>query len=161
MAALPSRSHPPLSAGTKGHVSQLYQKSAIEPRAAGGAHPTVSSPATFYSIVHLISINPHGCLNSAFGSSILKVVYGIEVAERGDAIIEVIDLSMEGVAEGLTPGAFLVEYLPFLRHVPGWFPGAGFQKKLRRWRDASHAMVDIPFARAQESMVSFKLSPKT
>ena len=82
-------------------------------------------------------------LSSTFATSVLKTVYGIDVAERGDRIIEVIDTAMEGVSVGLTPGAFLVEYLPFLRHVPEWLPGAGFQKKLRRWRDASHEMVEM------------------
>ena len=64
---------------------------------------------------------------------------------------------MEGVAEGLTPGAFLVEYFPFLRHVPAWLPGAGFQTRLKRWRDASHAMVDMPFAKAKDNIVSASL----
>ena len=85
----------------------------------------------------------------------LKTVYGIDVAEEGDRIIEVIDMAMEGVSVALTPGAFLVEYLPFLRHIPEWLPGAGFQKRLRRWRDASHEMVEMPFAQAKAAMVSF------
>ena len=80
-------------------------------------------------------------------------MYGIDVSERGDRIIEVIDAAMEGVAEGLTPGAFLVEYFPFLQHLPEWLPGAGFQKKLRRWRTASHEMVNMPFAQAKAAMV--------
>ena len=61
----------------------------------------------------------------------LKTVYGIDIAERGDRIVEVIDMAMEGVSVALTPGTFLVEYLPFLRHIPEWLPGASFQKKLR------------------------------
>ncbi|KAI0662177.1 CyP450 monooxygenase [Cubamyces menziesii] len=87
-----------------------------------------------------------------FASSVLKAVYGIEVAERGDKIVDTVELAMEGVALGLTPGAFLVEYLPFLRYVPEWLPGAGFQKRLRRWRDASHTMVDLPFEEAKMAM---------
>ena len=93
-------------------------------------------------------------LDSTFASSVLKAVYGIEVAERGDKIVDTVELAMEGVALGLTPGAFLVEYLPFLRYVPEWLPGAGFQKRLRRWRDASHTMVDLPFEEAKMAMVS-------
>ncbi|KAI0826821.1 CyP450 monooxygenase [Trametes gibbosa] len=88
----------------------------------------------------------------AFASSVLKSVYGIEVAEQGDKIVDTVETAMEGVATGLTPGTFLVEYLPFLRYVPGWLPGAGFQNKLTRWRDASHAMVDLPFEEAKIAM---------
>ncbi|EIW59412.1 CyP450 monooxygenase [Trametes versicolor FP-101664 SS1] len=88
----------------------------------------------------------------AFASSVLKAVYGIEVAERGDKIVDTVETAMEGVAAGMTPGSFLVEYLPFLRYVPEWVPGAGFQKRLKRWRDASHTMVDLPFEEAKEAM---------
>ncbi|TFK83547.1 cytochrome P450 [Polyporus arcularius HHB13444] len=91
-------------------------------------------------------------IRHTFATSVLKVVYGIDIAERGDKLIEIIEVAMEGVAEGLTPGAFLVEYLPFLRHVPAWLPGAGFQTRLKRWRDASHAMVDLPFAQAKANI---------
>ncbi|KAI8994236.1 CyP450 monooxygenase [Trametes punicea] len=93
-----------------------------------------------------------GHIRYALASSILKAVYGIEVAEHGDKIVETVDLAMEGVALGLTPGAFLVEYLPFLRHVPAWVPGAGFQKRLARWRNASHAMLDLPFEEAKRAL---------
>ncbi|KAI0647812.1 CyP450 monooxygenase [Trametes meyenii] len=87
-----------------------------------------------------------------FASSVLKAVYGIDVAEHGDKIIDTVEMAMEGVALGMTPGAFLVEYLPFLRYVPQWVPGAGFQKKLTKWRDASHTMVDLPFEEAKSTM---------
>ncbi|KAI0769932.1 cytochrome P450 [Fomes fomentarius] len=93
-------------------------------------------------------------IRHSFAASILKVVYGIDIAEQGDPLLEVIDAAMEGVAEGLTPGAFLVEYLPFLRHVPAWVPGASFQTKLKRWRDSSHEMVDLPFAQAKVAINS-------
>ena len=111
------------------------------------------------SVCHYMVLSTHlftfDCIwDSTFASSVLKAVYGIEVAERGDKIVDTVELAMEGVALGLTPGAFLVEYLPFLRYVPEWLPGAGFQKRLRRWRDASHTMVDLPFEEAKMAMVS-------
>ncbi len=105
----------------------------------------------------VISLTRRGRACSTFATIILKVVYGIDIAERGDKLIEIIEVAMEGVAEGLTPGAFLVEYFPILRHVPAWLPGAGFQTRLKRWRDASHAMVDLPFAQAKANIVG--LSP--
>ncbi|KAI0667766.1 CyP450 monooxygenase [Trametes maxima] len=87
-----------------------------------------------------------------FASSVLKTVYGIDIAEHGDKIVDTVETAMEGVALGMAPGAFLVEYLPFLRHIPQWVPGAGFQNKLTKWRDASHAMVDLPFEEAKVIM---------
>jgi hypothetical protein len=33
---------------------------------------------------------------------------------------------MGAIAELLIPGAFLVDIIPILKHVPEWFPGAKF-----------------------------------
>ena len=54
------------------------------------------------------------------------------------------------------PGTFLVEFIPALRHVPAWLPGAGFQTRLANWRAASTKMVDLPYekAKAATAMVS-------
>ena len=36
---------------------------------------------------------------------------------------------MSGGSEAGILGAFWVEFLPILKYVPSWFPGAGFQRK--------------------------------
>lgn len=45
-----------------------------------------------------------------------------------------------------TPGRFLVETFPFLRYVPEWFPGAGFQRIFAECKMANdylkHALFD-------------------
>ncbi|KAL7280118.1 hypothetical protein ACG7TL_006535 [Trametes sanguinea] len=108
-----------------------------------------------YAFLKKLLTNPtelEGHIRHLFASTVLKTVYGIEVADHGDKLIDTIDAAMEGVALGLTPGAFLVEYLPFLRYIPQWFPGAGFQKPLARWYQASHEMVDLPFQEAKTVM---------
>jgi hypothetical protein len=43
----------------------------------------------------------------------MKVVYGIDVAERNDVYVDIAEAAINGMAQAATPGAFLVEILPF------------------------------------------------
>ena len=158
LAAFSTRGDSPVSAGPERYLAQISRQPTVKPGAARPTYPIVNYHLSFRGIwPQLTVVYFRNARSSTFGSSILKVAYGIDVDDKGDKILEVIDLSMEGVAEGLTPGAFMVEYLPFLQYIPEWVPGAGFQKRFRRWRDASHAMVDMPYERAKSAVVSFKL----
>jgi len=45
--------------------------------------------------------------------------------------------------------------LRLVRYVPEWFPGAGFQRKAREWRQMLIDTVETPFAYVQNEMVRF------
>lgn len=59
----------------------------------------------------------------------------------------------------VTPGAFLVDVLPFLRHVPSWFPGAGFKRTAKEWRDCLTEVVEKPFAFTKQQMAAGTAPP--
>ncbi|KAI0767315.1 cytochrome P450 [Fomes fomentarius] len=80
-----------------------------------------------------------------FSASVLKIFYDIEAEDESDRYVSLIGLALEGPAQGLVPGKFWVEFLPFLKYVPAWVPGAGFQRKFARWRAAGQALKDTPF----------------
>ena len=61
---------------------------------------------------------------------------------------------MAQFTEATTPGAFLVDVFPLLRHMPAWFPGASFKKTAREWSDTLNNMADVPHAFVKEQMVS-------
>ena len=92
---------------------------------------------------------------SLFAATIMKIGYGIVVQESDDPYISIADEVLKGTAEAGIPGAFWVDLLPVLKYVPSWFPGAGFQKKAARWRDATNAMAEKPFRHVQEQLVNF------
>ncbi|TFK90539.1 O-methylsterigmatocystin oxidoreductase [Polyporus arcularius HHB13444] len=71
----------------------------------------------------------------AIAATILKVTYGIDADDECHEIIQMIDAAIEGSAQALIPGRFLVDAVPLLQYVPAWFPGAGFQKTFARWRE--------------------------
>ncbi|CAE6409771.1 unnamed protein product [Rhizoctonia solani] len=43
------------------------------------------------------------------------------------------------------PSTFLVNTLPWLAHVPEWFPGAGWKKVAREWRDQKNRAMNNVF----------------
>ncbi|PIL29133.1 cytochrome P450 [Ganoderma sinense ZZ0214-1] len=87
-----------------------------------------------------------------FASSILKVVYDIDVEDEHDAYVELSDHAMEGVKQGMIPGKFLVEWLPFLRHIPPWFPGAKSQRLWAEWMAAGDKLMNVPFEYAKAKL---------
>jgi hypothetical protein len=67
----------------------------------------------------------------------MKTGYGIAIQEYDDLYVSIAEepcLSLNGVAQAGIPGALWVDLIPFLKYVPSWFPGAGFQRKATRWR---------------------------
>jgi len=48
---------------------------------------------------------------------------------------------------------FLVDYIPLLKHVPAWVPGASFQNVAKGCKDLCRAMIDKPFEATVQHMV--------
>ena len=93
-------------------------------------------------------------ITSTFAATIMKIGYGIAVQESDDPYISVAEEVFNEVAEASRiPGAFWVDFFPILKYVPSWFPGAGFQKKAARVREAIHTMAEKPFRHVQEQLV--------
>jgi hypothetical protein len=92
-------------------------------------------------------------ITSTFAATIMKIGYGIDVQESNDPYISMAEIAFTGASEAAVPGAFLVDLLPILKYVPSWFPGAGFQKKAARVREATNIMAEKPFRHVQEQLV--------
>ena len=83
----------------------------------------------------------------------MKIGYGIAVQESDDPYISIAEVVMNSGSEAAIPGAFWVDFLPILKYVPSWFPGAGFQRKAAYWREAINTMAEKPFRHVQEQLV--------
>ncbi|KAF8917161.1 cytochrome P450 [Mucidula mucida] len=86
------------------------------------------------------------------GSIALRITYGYESTTREEEYIELVDRTIRELAPALNVGSYLVDYLPFLRFIPSWFPFATFQ---RQAKIASLGIADIrdqPFDRVTQAM---------
>lgn len=86
-------------------------------------------------------------------ATIIDVAYGIE-APGSDPIIDIAEAAIATFSTAAVPGAFLVDTFPFLKYVPEWVPGAGFQRKAREWKKLSQAMLNEPFDILMKAIVS-------
>ncbi|KZW01599.1 cytochrome P450 [Exidia glandulosa HHB12029] len=86
------------------------------------------------------------------GANILNLSYGIEVAPKNDPWIVLADESIESIAKGGLPGSYFVDWLPVFKHLPEWFPGAGFKKRAREWHQLSTRMLHAPLEWVKDQM---------
>ncbi|KAI0697620.1 cytochrome P450 [Cerioporus squamosus] len=76
---------------------------------------------------------------------IMKVAYDIDVVHEDDRYVAAVDAALEGPVQGLVPGTFLVDFLPFLRYIPTWFPGATSQRLFAKWQAAGETLKSLPY----------------
>ncbi|KAL1937769.1 hypothetical protein VTO73DRAFT_12922 [Trametes versicolor] len=89
-----------------------------------------------------------------FGASIMKIVYGLEVADDDDKYVMIARRALDVFNYFMVPGRFLVDSLPVLRHVPSWFPGAGFKRKAKVWRKDVLALRNVPFEAVMDNVAN-------
>ncbi|TFY60472.1 hypothetical protein EVJ58_g5133 [Rhodofomes roseus] len=76
-------------------------------------------------------------LHRLTASLMMESIYGHTVASDEDEYLHYAEAALKGTTEVASPGAAIVDILPFLRHIPSWMPGAGFK------REAAEVKVSI------------------
>jgi len=89
----------------------------------------------------------------------LRVTYGYQAKESHDPFIDIAQEALESLAIAGNPGSFLVDLIPWLRYVPQWFPGAGFQKKAAHWKRVINSMVDLPWKYVKDGLSDGSAAP--
>ena len=110
-------------------------------------------------------------------STIIRAAYGLEIEYANDPYVIKAEKVMASVALSGMPGKFLVDTLPFcmfffkkkvetielepflnhglVKHIPSWFPGAGFKRQAKVWRGLISEFVNEPFDKVKANMVRF------
>ena len=84
---------------------------------------------------------------------VMKIAYGIDVQEFDDPYLSLAEEALNGLNQAGILGTFWVDLFPFLKYVPSWFPGAGFQKKAAHWRKVNAALAEKPFRYVEDQLV--------
>ncbi|KAF8134338.1 cytochrome P450 [Boletus edulis] len=93
------------------------------------------------------------------GAIILEVTYGYTVQEGTDPFVTLADKVMAIFSLVTTPGAFLVDVIPALRHLPEWFPGTGFLQDAKRYHHLMMESVLRPHLYVVEHMAAGTATP--
>ncbi|KAJ8521448.1 hypothetical protein ONZ45_g1855 [Pleurotus djamor] len=83
---------------------------------------------------------------------VLNISYGHQVSEKGDEYVALADRALTGLQTAGLFGTYLVDYVPALKYVPAWMPGAGFQRQAREWRRHTVEMATQPFGMVRRWM---------
>ncbi|KAF8898846.1 cytochrome P450 [Infundibulicybe gibba] len=86
------------------------------------------------------------------GSIVLRIVYGYDVKTQHDYYITLVNEAVRGLSLAVNVGSFLVDFLPSLRYIPAWFPGANFKSQAKIWSKSASALKEEPFITFKESM---------
>ncbi|RXW22172.1 hypothetical protein EST38_g3677 [Candolleomyces aberdarensis] len=84
-----------------------------------------------------------------FGTLIMRVAYGFDDIRQNEALIHNAEALIQGFHKAAAPGRYLVNSFPSLRHVPAWFPGAGFKRHLEALSQMSFNTIHHPFEEAK------------
>ncbi|KDQ56874.1 hypothetical protein JAAARDRAFT_194819 [Jaapia argillacea MUCL 33604] len=82
------------------------------------------------------------------GTLTLNVIYGHQVTSDDDEFLTIAEECGDLFANHLTAGGgvWMVDVFPFLKHIPAWFPGAGFKRKAVVWKAKFEEFAEKPFA---------------
>ncbi|KAJ7748917.1 cytochrome P450 [Mycena metata] len=88
------------------------------------------------------------------GETILSITYGIDVLPKDDPYMALAEETVKVGVMAIAPGKFLVDSIPMLKHIPDWFPGAGFKIKAKEWRELGRRSREVPFAETKRQIAS-------
>jgi hypothetical protein len=85
---------------------------------------------------------------------ILHITYGYTVADKNDSYVALADAAVHPLSRAGIFGTYLVDYIPILKHVPSWMPGASFKRQARVWHRLAREVLESQFNIVKENMVS-------
>lgn len=93
-----------------------------------------------------------GQLRLFAGMTVMKIAYGVDIISETDPYIVTAEHALHVVSVTTNAGAYLVDTLPFLKHIPSWFPGAQFKRDAKRWKSHVDRMKDEPWKAVKQSL---------
>jgi hypothetical protein len=88
------------------------------------------------------------------GSVILAAAYGLQVKPKDDPFVILSERVNEAVSRVGRAGSYLVDFFPWLRYVPSWFPGTEAKRQSEIDRKYVDEMPRATLKYVKQSMVS-------
>lgn len=86
---------------------------------------------------------------------IMAILYGHTISDEKSAQFALLaEQSVRELRESLRPGTSAVTYIPMLRHLPAWFPGASFRHRAEEVKKLTSRMKDEPLDFVGKGLVS-------
>ncbi|KAJ1306124.1 hypothetical protein OPQ81_010835 [Rhizoctonia solani] len=92
-------------------------------------------------------------------AEILSSVYGYTVEDTHDPIVRDNATIVENFSIAGIPGNFMVNFIPWLKYVPEWFPGAQWKRTINEWRKLKVRVENGPYDWAKAQIASGFAAP--
>ncbi|KAI5360195.1 putative cytochrome P450 [Septoria linicola] len=87
------------------------------------------------------------------GAIILKLAYGYDIEpHKEDPLVKLAEEALEQFSLASVAGAWIVDFVPALRHLPDWVPGTAFKRTARAWRRTLLNLGEIPMRFAKQQI---------
>ena len=87
-------------------------------------------------------------------TEILSTVYGYSVTGVDDPLVRDAQIAIDHFGRAAFPANFLVNFIPWLKYIPEWLPGAGWKRTIREWREQREGAVNNPYIWAKTEIAS-------
>jgi len=61
--------------------------------------------------------------------------------------------TLQEISQASVPGTYCVDFIPILKYVPAWVPGAGFQRVAQEYKILGQKLRNEPFEATEQHMV--------
>lgn len=115
---------------------------------------TISKPTCVSKSLATIGESPSLLILSSNQTvNIMRSVYGMEIKGHDDPFYEIAEVSMHSLSMAGIFGTFYVDFIPILKHLPRWIPGAGFRRLADDWGRYVRRLRDDGFMTLRKKMV--------
>ncbi|TCD66266.1 hypothetical protein EIP91_001595 [Steccherinum ochraceum] len=87
-------------------------------------------------------------------SIIALIVYGKQLTGIDDEFITTAQIAFEGGGLTTLPGAYWLNYMPFIRYIPSWIPGNASMKLVEKYRPYVVDLVDVPWVEVKTALAN-------
>ncbi|KAJ5281712.1 hypothetical protein N7478_007084 [Penicillium angulare] len=102
----------------------------------------------------------HAFLDIEAGAIILKIAYGYTIEPHNDdPLVNLADKAMQGFSIAFSSTTWAVNFMPILKSLPTWFPGAGFLKLAQEFKTDAQALAEVPHEFVTQQMKNGSFSP--
>lgn len=98
-------------------------------------------------------------IRNVVAAIVFQISHGYTVSGEHDPLVELAEKATLEFSLASAPGGFLVDVIPALKHIPAWFPGAGFKKIANEWRQTADRLKDEPYQDVKRQVKQGSASP--
>ncbi|KAH8102190.1 cytochrome P450 [Cristinia sonorae] len=86
-------------------------------------------------------------------SIVFSITYGKQIAGMEDEYVTLAEVSIEGMSRACVPGAYFVNLLPVLKHIPSWVPGTAARKLVDHYRPYVFEARNKPYDELKDAFI--------